>query len=189
MDAAIERLRWGLLRYWLLGGVISCLAPAARAQPAEHQVKAVFLFNFAQFVDWPPEAFPSSTAPLVVGIYGEDRFGQLLDEAVRDETAHGRPLVVRRFRRGQEIGPCQILFVGEREFDRWPALRARLGGRSVLTVGESEGFAEAGGMIELRNDGQRIRLRVNLAAARAARLRLSSKLLRAAEIVEPEEGP
>lgn len=171
----------------MLGAALSFLAVVVRAQPAEHEIKAVFLFNFAQFVDWPPDAFADPAAPLVVGIYGEDPFGRLLDEAVHGETAHGRPLIVRRFRRGQDFGDCQILFVSEREFSRWGAIRSRLAGQNILTVGESPGFAEAGGMIELYNDGQRIRLRVNLTAARSAGLQLSSKLLRASDIVEPED--
>ena len=95
-------------------------------------------------------------------------------------------MAVRRFRRGQTIDNCHILFVSERGFRRWESLRSDLARRSILTVGESAGFAEAGGMIELYNDGHRIRLRVNLEAARSTNLRLSSKLLRASEIVEPE---
>lgn len=149
-------------------------------------MKAVFLFNFAQFVTWPPDAFSGPDAPLVVGVYGDDPFGQLLDDAVRNESAHGRRLVVRRFRRGQRIDNCHILFVSERGFRRWESLRPHLAHRDILTVGESTGFAEAGGMIELYNEGQRVRLRVNLEAARSTELRLSSKLLRASEIVEPE---
>src|SRR5882762_3409674 len=81
---------WLLLAAWLPGG----LSQAADTTPSrENQVKAVFLFNFAQFVEWPPEAFPEAQTPLVIGVLGEDPFGGFLDETVRDEKVNNRPLV------------------------------------------------------------------------------------------------
>src|SRR5438046_10743513 len=76
-------------------------AQAARA--SEAQVEAVFLFNFAQFVDWPPEAVPDSQAPLVIGILGGDPFGDLLDATVRGERRGARPFVVQRYQRVEDI--------------------------------------------------------------------------------------
>ena len=88
----------------------------AWAQPAgEYQVKAVFLFRFAQFVEWPPEAFSDAQAPIVIGVLGEDPFGGFLDEAVAGERVNRRPLEVRRYRRMDEIGGCHILFIAESE--------------------------------------------------------------------------
>jgi hypothetical protein len=168
--------------------VILSLAATAvpmRAAPSlEYRVKAVFLFNFAQFVDWPPEAFANAESPLVIGVLGNDSFDGILDEAVRGEKAHGRQLIVRRYRQVQDIGVCHVLFISPVDEAQLPGILSELRGRSILTVGESEGFAKAGGIIRFMSDRGRIHLRINVAVAREANLRLSSKLLRPAEIVD-----
>lgn len=157
---------------------------AAQAAPAdEYRVKAVFLFNFAQFVEWPPEAFPSPEAPLVIGLLGTDPFGSSLDETVRGENVNGHPLVIRRFARVGDVADCHILFVGRDEGGRLAQILGALKSREILTVGEIQGFAERGGMIGFVTDRNRIRLAVNVEASDDSRLKLSSKLLRAATIV------
>jgi hypothetical protein len=163
-------------------------ASAAVAAPTEYQVKAVFLFNFSQFVDWPPQAFSDARAPLVIGVLGADPFGADLDEVVRGETVNGRPLLVRRFRRVEEIKDCHILFIGGSERARLEQILQALQGRSILTVSDDEDFARRGGMIRFTTDKNRIRLGVNLEAAVTAGLTISSKLLRPAEIVRTGEG-
>jgi hypothetical protein len=156
----------------------------AQAPPAqEYQLKAVFLFNFAQFVEWPPSAFPAPDTPLVIGVLGKDPFGSYLDEVVRGETINNHPLTVRRYRRVEDITTCHILFIGRPEQERLEPVLDSLKGRSILTVGDAESFARRGGMIRFVTDSNRIRLRINLEAAETASLKLSSKLLRPAEIV------
>lgn len=166
-------------------------APAQTAAQAsvtpEYQVKAVFLFNFAQFVEWPPSAFPDSAAPLIICVLGEDPFGSYLDETVRGETVQGHPLAIQRSRRVEEIRNCHILFVGRQEQERLGEILDTLKGRPALTVSDADGFARRGGMIRFMTDRNRIRLRINLEAARAANLTLSSKLLRPAQIVRTGE--
>jgi YfiR/HmsC-like len=164
-------------------------APAraqAPAAPTEYQVKAVFLFNFSQFVDWPAGSFPDGRAPLVIGVLGKDPFGATLDEIVRGETVNGRPLEVRRYGSAEQIDDaCHILFIERSQEERFDGVLAALKGRSVLTVGDFEGFARRGGIIRFVTVGNKIRLRVNLAAAQDAKLTISSKLLRPAQIVAP----
>ena len=92
--------------------------PAKAAAPTEYQLKAVFLFNFAQFVDWPQESFPEAQTPLVIGVLGEDPFGTYLDEIVRGETVNDHHLVVQRYRRVDEITTCHILFISRSESKR-----------------------------------------------------------------------
>jgi hypothetical protein len=172
--------------------VASSLAVArhqVRAQSApvtEYQLKAVFLFNFAQFVDWPPAAFPDSHSPLVICILGDDRFGGTLDATVRGEQVNDRPLVVQRYRRLDEVGACHILFVSQSENDRLGQIVNALRGRNILTVSDAPDFALRGGMIQFVTDKNKIRLDINLDAAKAASLTISSKLLRPATIVAPE---
>jgi len=179
--------RFSGLRAWIC--VVACLAAVVpektRAQGVtkEYQLKAVFLFNFAQFVEWPSSAFPEPQTPLVIGVLGADPFGAYLDETVRGETVNNHPLAVQRYRRVEEITTCHILFVSRPEQDHLAQLLVSLKGRSILTVGDAERFTARGGMIRFVTDHNRIRLRINVEAAEAANLNISSKLLRPAEIV------
>lgn len=174
------------LAVWLAAGAAATVPADTLAQSSaspEYQLKAVFLFNFAQFVEWPASAFPSRETPLVIGVLGEDPFGPYLDETVREEKVNDRPLVVRRYRTVEEITTCHILFVSRREEGRFQGILDRLRGRSILTVSDADRFATRGGVIRFVTDHNRIRFRINLDAAKAADLTLSSKLLRAAQIV------
>ena len=187
---AARRLRllaWAAIAAATSPAPVPAQAPAQAASVPEYQIKAVFLFNFAQFVEWPAEAFPDSGGPLVIGVLGEDPFGPYLDETVRGETAHGHPIDVRRLERLDEVTGCHILFISRGELDRLTEILATLKGHSVLTVGDAEDFAARGGMIRFMTDRNRIRLRINLEAARGAGLTLSSKLLRSARIVRTGE--
>src|SRR5947209_667643 len=94
--------------------------PMARAQAIsrEYQLKAAFLYNFTQFTEWPTNAFATSASPIVVGVLGTDPFGEFLDQTVRGEVVHGRPLVVERYRKVEEIKTCHILFISQSETRR-----------------------------------------------------------------------
>lgn len=116
---------------------------------------------------------------------GDAPFDTYLDETVRDEKVNGHPLVVQRYRHVEDIKACQILFISQSETKRLEQILEELKGRSILMVGETEGFAKGGGMIQFVNEQNKIRFKINVEAAKAANLTISSKLLRAAEIVEP----
>ena len=146
----------------------------------EYQVKALFLFNFAQFVSWPSPQ-PSDT-PFVIGIVGDDPFNSYLDETVRGEKVNNRLLTTQRFRRGRDPRNCNILFISQSERDRAAQIVSSLKGSSVLTVSDIEGFADSGGMIELFTEKNKIHVRINLEAVKGANLKVSSKLLRVAEV-------
>src|SRR5439155_743689 len=109
-------------------------AQAARA--SEAQVKAVFMFNFAQFVDWPAAAFPDSETPLVIGILGDDPFEGFLDQTIRGEQVRGRVFQVRRYHSVAEIKTCHILFISRPPGDRLDEITASLRNRPILTVSE-----------------------------------------------------
>jgi hypothetical protein len=174
---------------WLVASIILCsVGPVASAQTAisrEYEIKAVFLFNFAQFVDWPPEASASPPAPLVIGVLGDDPFDGYLDETVRGEKLNNRPFVVQRYRRVEDIDGCQVLFIGRTGSRQLAHILAVLKGRSILTVGDMEGFVQDGGIIRFVTENNRIRFRINVDAAEAAHLVISSKLLRLAEVSTP----
>lgn len=182
--SANHNLRGRLHRWLLICAFFLCSAMKLDAQTntsPEYQVKAVFLFNFAQFVDWPPKSFPEPQAPLIIGVLGDDPFGSYLDETVRGEKANNRPLLVQRYRRAAEIRTCQVLFISRSETDRLEQILPSLKGRNILTVADSEDFALHGGMIQLVTEKNKIRMRINLGAVKAANLTISSKLLRVAD--------
>ena len=158
-------------------------ALAAHAKVLAYQVEAVFLFNFTQFVDWPPASFPDGEAPIVIGILGDDPFGAYLDETVRGEKVDRRPLVVRRWRHGEDIGDCHVLFVSRSESDRLDQIVEGLKGRSILTVGDDGAFIRHGGMVRFVTESDRVKVHINAQAVRASGLTISSKLLRVAEVV------
>ncbi len=150
---------------------------AAETQPTEYQLKAAFLFNFAKFVDWPSDAFPERDSPLIIGVLGEDPFGDDLKETVRNKLVSGHPLSVKATNSVAEARKCHILFISTSENRRLRQLLDGIRDASVLTVGESEQFLDDGGIIKFSIQGQKIRFEINPAAAKRAGLKISSKLL------------
>lgn len=166
----------------LLSGV-SWAAPTA----PEYQLKAVFLFNFTQFVEWPPPAFETATSPIVIGILGSDPFGAYLDDTVKNETINGRPLSIERYTKVEDVKLCHVLFISRSETPRLQQILTGLKNKNILTVSEIENFSRLGGMIRFTTVENKVRLRINLEATKAANLTISSKLLRPAEIVASGE--
>jgi hypothetical protein len=179
-----------LRRRWLRVAcvlVASWWSFAMSATPAaEYHVKAAYLFNFGQFVEWPPQAYEAADAPFVIGVVGDDPFGTVLDEVVAGESLGGHAFVIKRFRNPKDISACHILFIGRNESARLDETLQVLKGRSVLTVTDIAGAEHRGAMIVLVNDRNRIRMRINVAAAKSSNLAISSKLLRPAEVVGNE---
>ncbi len=163
------------------------LVPGAAAQgpspTLEYQVKAAFLYNFAKFVDWPPESWSRPDAPFVIGILDREPFDDVLEQVVRGKTVGGRALAIRRLKEPEEAAGCQIVFVGPRETSLLPALLRALHRAAVLTVGDTETFTRQGGMVNFVVQDNRVRFEINTSAAEQAGLTISSKLLQLATIV------
>ena len=167
-----------------LTGVLLGLVACTSALPQsfnEYQLKAVFLFRFTQFVEWPAPG--PSDSPFTICVLGQDPFERYLEETVRNESVNSRSIVVARLQSVKDLPGCQILFVSDSERARVKQIADELRGRGVLTVGDSENFAEQGGIIQFVTAENRIRLKINVEAARVANLQISSKLLRPAIIV------
>ncbi len=162
------------------------LLSAQSSSTPEYQVKAVFLFNFTQFVEWPPASFASDQAPFVIGVLGENPFGSYLEDVVSGEKMNGHPLVVYHYKNLEEIKTCHILFINKVEINILRDILAGLKGKNILTVSDAPGFLEQGGMIRFFAKNNKIQLQINLDAAKAADLVISSKLLRLAEIFVPQ---
>ncbi len=170
--------------------MLTCGVTSISAQTppvTETQVKAVFLFNFTQFVEWPAHAFSTSDTPFVIGILGKDPFGAYLDEIVSGEKTNGRPMVIHRFSNAEEVKDCHILFINLANTDVPEAILGSLKGKSLLIVSDSENLIHQGGMIRFMKINRKIRFQINPDAAKAADLTISSKLLNLAEIVTLEK--
>jgi hypothetical protein len=154
----------------------------------EYQIKAVFLFNFAQFVEWPPGAFSGPGEPFVIGVLGDDPFGPYLDEAVRGEKVNNRPISIVRFARAEDIKTCHILYISRSEAGRLQEILSAIRGRSILTVSDVEASGGVGGMIRFFTENNKVRLRIDNEAAKSAGLKISSKLLRPSQVVSLRRG-
>jgi len=172
--------------------ILLACAGGARGQhaPSEYQVKAAFLFNFGKFVEWPQSSFASPQAPFWVCVLGEDPFGSSLDDTLRAKAIDGHPVSVTRIKGATSARGCQIVFVSASEKARLPAILGSLRGWNALVVGESEGFAAAGGGIQFLLEENRVRFAINPDAIRRAGLQASSRLLALAKIVhdDPRTG-
>jgi hypothetical protein len=155
---------------------------------SEYEVKAAFLFHFTQFTDWPAALFEKTGGRIVIGVLGVDPFGPDLDRAVLGKTVQGHPLVVQRFPRAEDVGPCQVLFVGGSDRKQLRVILGSLKGKPVLTVGESDQFLAQGGIIAFLREDEHIRFSINLDAADRSALKFSAKLLKVARSVR-DSGP
>ena len=154
------------------------------AGPPEYEVKAAFLYNFAKYITWPPSP---DRKPLVIGLIGKDPFGRALDDAMRGQKAQDRPVIVRRFKKIDDITNCDLLFIASSEKSRLPHILSILGKSPVVTVADMDQFTEGGGMINLRLQQDRVNFDVNVDAFSRAGLKAGSQLLRLARVVIANE--
>jgi hypothetical protein len=171
---------------------VSAAAPVLpqAATPVEaHELQALFLYNFTKFVTWPPDAFEDDRAPFRICIVGrEPRLREFLEALTERESVDRRPLVVEERVRIRDTDGCQIVYVPA--YHDHGDLADILGPRyqTVLTVGDGEGFLEAGGVLQLITVEQKIRLRINEEERERMRLRMSSRLLQLCDRVRPAAG-
>ena len=149
----------------------------------EYQVKAAFLFHFAQFSEWPADAFPRGDSPLVIAVVGRaDPFAGALERAVRDKRIGGHPIVVAHYASAASVGACHVLFVCDDQSDALDQVLQKAGG-ATLTVGDFDGFTDRGGLVRFFPEDNKVRFEINLDALRHSRLKISAKLLKLARIV------
>jgi hypothetical protein len=172
--------RWIVLTALLIAAIV----PArSHAEPTEeYRVKAAFIYNFAKFIEWSPEAYESSASPIVLCILGDDPFETALD-SVEGKKVGERKLVIKRIKKVQDGDGCQILFICSSEKEGLPQILKALQGSSVLTISDMDRFTDQGGVIGFVLADNKIRFDINLGAARLSKLEISSKLLKLAERV------
>lgn len=184
--AVVVAMARALLIVVLWAGLI---APAgARAAPpgaSEYQVKAAFLFNFAQFIDWP--ARNRGPAGVNLCILGADPFGPAID-GMDGKRIDGFVMRVRRINRPADGALCDMLFIPNSQAGELSAILAAVRGRQVITIGETPGLAARGVTVNFYLEHDHVRFEINYDAAERTGLRFSSNLLRLARIVYDETG-
>jgi hypothetical protein len=188
LDTAQFRTSLRLVRLSLLVGAafVTSAAWAQEGSSREYQIKAAFLYNFVQFVKWPPDAFTSPGAPLSIGILGDDPFDGALEDTIHGEAVDGHKLVVMHSHSLDDLRGCQLIFVARSEEGQMVQILSTTGPRPVLTVSEIQSFAENGGDIDFYIAEGKVRFEINAGAARHAGLKISSQLLALGRIVGGE---
>lgn len=177
---------FNLLAVLGLALLVGVAAPVARAddrgseRSLEYPAKAAMVYHTVQFTEWPATAFTNDKSPIIVGLVGNDVFKGLLEQAVKDKAAWGRPLVFRHFPNPDKIEPCHILFVSTSEKDRLGEVFQKVQGKHTLTVSDIDHFVSSGGTMRLMILENKLRFEVRLKLATQAGLKISSKLLKLA---------
>ncbi|HEY9421241.1 MAG TPA: YfiR family protein [Thermoanaerobaculia bacterium] len=170
--------------------VFAALLAAPAVLPAqtagEYDVKAAFLYNFTKFVEWPDGAFPDGSFRICV--LGDDPFGRSLMGLTSQEVA-GRKLTVVRARDMEKLEGCHVLFISRSERGRLPEILSEVRDSPVLTVADTRGFLDDGGVINFTLEGSKVRFEISQEAADRARLKISSKLMRLATHVKGGPDP
>ena len=162
--------------------IVSSVAAGQASVSEEYRSKADFLVKFLDFVEWPQSTFASAQAPFLVCVRGDFPFGTSLAEVARGSTPQGRRVDVRWIHEDQKLRNCHILFVSHSESKRYTRVLQAVEGADVLTIGETPDFLSAGGAMtfSVQSDpagNEALQFEVNLPAANAAHLKISSKLL------------
>lgn len=179
------------MRPIIIAALLAFIATGAVAQSdraPEYEVKAAFLYNFAKFVAWPSQAFPSSSSPLRICVFGQNPFGDSLRRIVQDKFISGRAISNEQVNSATQARACHILFMGRSEQARMQQALASVNDLPVLTVGDSGDFLPLGGVINFVVEQDRVRFEISLAAAQRQRLKISSKLLAVARVVDAGGG-
>lgn len=159
---------------------------ALRAESREYQIKAAFLFNFAQFVLWPTTAFTNASEPFQIGVLGDNPFDKALQQTVQGETIDGRPIVVVESSQVEQLVGCQILFISKSQAAHFNDVFQKLDSKPVLTVSEDPRFIQHGGVINFYREGSKVRFEINPDVADKNGLKLGSQLLSVGKIVHSE---
>lgn len=164
--------------------LMSCLVPQANASEAlENRLKAAFIYNFTRFIEWPGTAGQET---LTICVLGKAVLARELG-TIDGKHAQGKRIVVKHLDNTRKSGQCQVLFARVDRNRQRHALLNKLATQAVLTVSDSRGFAEAGGIVQFFITNNRVRFAINKEAAERAGLTISSKLLSLARIVGVDE--
>lgn len=182
---AHRRVFAGLLLLTLtLVGTPYHVASAGSDRADSREVKAVFLINFLSFAEWPPTKLGPPSGKLTIAVLGDPSFAALVESAAAGRVVNGRAIAVHAVDAPEQAATAHLLFIAPSQTRRLPAVLRAVADATVLTVGDTDGFARDGVAINLYTFDNRVRIEVNSTAAARAGVRLSANLMRLARIVE-----
>lgn len=169
----------------LFAGIAAWDAHAADDMAAlEDNLKAVFLYKFASYVDWPERVFADPASPITIAIIGADQIASELNRIVAGRTAQERPIRVKRLSSTESITGVHILFIGGSELNLLAQLSQRTKPHPILVVTDSVGALTLGSMINFVLSERRLRFEISLDSTEENGLKLSSRLLAIAQKVQ-----
>jgi hypothetical protein len=157
----------------------------AQAQATDVQVKAAFLYKFGAFVEWPPKAFAAPGTAFTIGVLGADGVAEELEQIGAGRSVHGRPIAVRRLKRGDALAGLHVLFVGRSEAAHLEGVLRAAKTQPLLVVTDAADGLPEGSVINFVLVENRLRFDIAVAAAERMQLRISSRLLAVARKVVP----
>ena len=161
--------------------VLPLLLSLAQAQVHdERAVKAAFVYNLTKYVEWPE---PSND--MVIGFVGEGSMGEVLKGMLDGKTSESRTIHVLLSPADPELEHCMVLYIADPSPKKMRAALDRVRNKNILTVGETESFVRDGGMIGLVTVGDHVQIQVSLEVTRESRLKISSRLLSIAAVIQP----
>ena len=164
---------------------VSLNLTATEPNTSEYEVKAAFLYNFAKFVEWPAEALGDANQTFNICFAGDKSIGQDLQQVVSGKSITNHAIRIIQVHTPAESRICHILFLTSETFSEESHFLALLRDASVLTVGETKGFCNRGGIINFWIDSEHVRFEISPKASQRAHLLASSRLLRLARVVGP----
>jgi hypothetical protein len=175
----------GCTALWAQSPAVAPDAAQAAAQPPEainqqyeYNVKAAFLYSFGRYVEWPKDAFAEHSGAFILGVCGEDSFGQILDRIAQAKTIQGHKIIIQKMTTIEELQPCHILFISRSiPPEQQSSIIKKTQDKPTLLVGEVPGFAERGGGINFFLEGGTVRFEINVEAIKQEKLMLDAKLL------------
>ncbi len=165
--------------------LLAAAAPAVAEAPDPSALKADMLVSMAKFVQWPDAIMTQNRGQLVVAVLGEDDLAAAIASVMSTRSVNGKPVFVRFARRAQDVRGCQIVYIASSELGRAAEVEELLRGTPTLVLADAEGFAAHGGMVNFSGSPPNVRFEICLVRAQQAGLRISSRLLALARVVEP----
>lgn len=169
-----------LISFLLLAGV------STDAQMDEYSIKAGYLYNFSKYVSWPAGVFAAADTPFMICLVGDDPFGGRLDQAIAGKTsADNRPFLLKRLKAIDRAAfqECEVVFLGKSAQTHAAEILDTLKDSPVFTVADFESFAQKGGIADLRIEGTRVKVDLNVNAANRVNLKISARLQQVANLV------
>jgi hypothetical protein len=171
LDSFINIKELAILFIMVTGGI----SDAAETITKEYKLKAVFIYNFAKFVEWPAQSFATADSPIMIGVYGSNPFGNELLNTAKGRKINGRRIKIKSVNSAAAARGIHLLFVSANEVENFSPLKNSIG-QGILVVGESQSISNQGGIIIFNPVGDKLHFEINMAAANLSGLKISAQL-------------